>query len=542
VIARALLAEVGIATSVCADARALHCALSNEIAFVVVAEEALRASNLSNLAVWVNAQPSWADLPFVVLTSRAEDHGHAAQLSELLGNVTLLERPFKPITFVSVVRAAHKARQRQFQVRGTIEQLRKSQDSLVRLTASLEQRVTERTAELERAHAAVLTEIQQRETAENKLRQSQKVELLGQLTGGVAHDFNNLLMAVAGNLELLRKQAGTDHKALRLIDGALQGAQRGAALTQRLLAFARRQELDAQPIDLSKLVRNLLDLVERTIGKQIELEVSLPEDLPLVLADANQVELALLNLVVNARDAMPDGGRLQISLSPHSTTGNGILAGHYLRLQITDTGIGMSEKVLQKATEPFFSTKELGKGTGLGLSMVHGLALQLGGSLTLRSKLGEGTTAELLLPVTTRKADASFPASVDLPNAQSRKLNVLVVDDDALIAMSTRAMIEDLGHTVIETHSGTRALEVLREGRHVDLLLTDFSMPKMNGAELAKAARTLRPDLPIVLATGFAELPTGFDLAVQRLGKPFMQVQLQAALAKAVDRAKASGA
>ncbi len=530
-----MLAEAGIAAVACANLAALELALGQEIAFVVVAEEALRSTHLRKVAAWVAAQPSWSDLPFIVLSSRADDHGATAQLSELLGNVTLLERPFKPITFVSVARAADKARQRQFQVRGTIEALRKSQDDLLRLTTTLEQRVVERTAELERVHTAVLAEIEQRENAEEKLRQSQKLELIGQLTGGVAHDFNNLLMAVVGNLELLRKHAGSDAKSVRLIDGAMQGAQRGASLTQRLLAFARRQELNSQAIDFSQLIRNVMDLIERTIGKQIELDTRLPPDLPPVLADANQLELALLNLVVNSRDAMPNGGRLTIALDRgNATESPGVSGRQYIRLIVTDTGTGMPEDVLKKATEPFFSTKELGKGTGLGLSMVHGLALQLGGSLDLSSKVGEGTTVALLLPVTKHQIETRSREVDPQANVHSRKLTVLVVDDDALIAMSTCAMIEDLGHVVIEANSGASALEILRDGRHVDLLVTDFSMPKMNGGELAKAARALRPDLPIVLATGYAELPNGFDLPLPRLGKPFMQDQLEAALLKAV--------
>ncbi len=529
------MTEAGIAAIACGDAEALQGALSDEVAFAVVAEEALRSTHLRKLATWVTAQPSWSDLPFIVLSSRADDHGVTAQLSELLGNVTLLERPFKPITFVSVARAAAKARERQFQVRGTIEALRRSQDDLMWLTGTLEQRVSERTVELERVHAAVLAEIEHREQAEDKLRQSQKIELIGQLTGGVAHDFNNLLMAVVGNLELLRKQAGSDSRSLRLIDGALQGAQRGASLTQRLLAFARRQELNAQPVDLALLIGNLIDLIERTIGKQIELEVSLPPGLPPVLADANQLELALLNLVVNARDAMQDAGRLRIALEQTNTcVTSDVAIAQYLRVIVTDTGSGMSEEVLQKATEPFFSTKELGKGTGLGLSMVHGLALQLGGSLSLWSKVGEGTTVELSLPITTRPIEASAPPLVNQPFTIGRKLTVLVVDDDALIAMSTCAMLEDLGHTVIEANSGASALEILGDGTHVDMLLTDFSMPKMNGGALAKAARALRPNLPIVLVTGYAELPPGFDLALPRLGKPFMQHQLEAVLQKAL--------
>lgn len=539
VIASTLLSEAGMIAVICADVRALQTALGDEVAFVVVAEEAMRSADLRGIAAWVTDQPPWSDLPFIVLSSHADDQEATTRLSEILGNVTLLERPFKPVTFVSVARTAGKARQRQYQVRGTIEALRESQDGLIRLTESLEQRVLERTAELEKAHAAVLGEISQREQTEEKLRQSQKLEMIGQLTGGVAHDFNNLLMAVVGNLELLRKHTSSDARATRLIDGALQGAQRGASLTQRLLAFARRQELTVAPIDLSLLVGGLKELIDRTIGRQIELITHLPDGLPAVLADANQVELALLNLVVNARDAMPDGGRMTIAIKAAGSNGSTKVFEHgCLRLIVTDTGMGMTEEVLQKATEPFFSTKELGKGTGLGLSMVHGLALQLGGSFHLSSKAGEGTSAELALPITTSAIEISAPATDRTLQKNTRKLTVMIVDDDALIAMSTCAMVEDLGHSVIEVTSGAKALEILQTGAHIDLLLTDFSMPKMNGGELAKAVRVLRPDLPILLATGYAELPTGFDLALPRLGKPFLQDQLESAIAMAVGGAR----
>lgn len=523
---------------ICTDAKALHDALCEAVAFVVVAEEAMRAQDLHNIVAWIQSQPSWSDLPFIVLSAKGEDHQATSLLSESLGNVTLLERPFKPATFVSVARAASKARQRQFEVRGTIEALHQSQDSLLQLTSNLEQRVLERTKELEKAHAAVLAEIEHRERAEYKLRQSQKLEMIGQLTGGVAHDFNNLLMAIAAILELLRKQAIIDAKALRLIDGAMQGAQRGAALTQRLLAFARRQELHVTPTDLSELVLGLKELIERTIGTQIELETSLPQALPLVLADINQVELAVLNLVVNARDAMPDGGRLSVSVEPVGAQDlAGLSPGQYLRVVVTDTGYGMPENVLKRAAEPFFSTKELGKGTGLGLSMVQGLASQLGGAFRLSSKVGEGTLAELLLPTTSsalqRKTSQS---SVPLSCERAKKLTVLIVDDDPLIAMSTSAMIEDLGHDVIEASSGASALAILKNGTPVDLLVTDYSMPKMSGGELAKAVRALRPGLPIVLATGYAELPTGFDLELPRLGKPYRQEQLELAIAAAIQK------
>jgi CheY-like chemotaxis protein len=357
------------------------------------------------------------------------------------------------------------------------------------------------------------------------------MELIGQLTGGVAHDFNNLLMAVLGNLDLIRKRFNHEPQLQRLVEGAMQGAQRGAALTQRLLAFARRQELTVAPVDLRRLLQDMTDLIERSIGSQIELRMKIPPRLAHVLVDANQIELAILNLVVNARDAMPDGGRLTIELS--ETNGESDLRG-FVKLSVLDTGIGMDDITLQKATEPFFSTKELGKGTGLGLSMVHGLTKQLGGSLHLTSRPRHGTRAELLLPATneapTRHGNVMTPSS-----PAAARMSVLLVDDDVLICSSTAMMVEDLGHRVIETNKPEDALKILESKEQVDLLITDFSMPKINGVQLAAAARKLRPTLSIILATGYAELPSESSIEIPRISKPYMQDQLAVAIARATN-------
>ncbi|WP_348649011.1 ATP-binding protein [Rhizobium sp. P38BS-XIX] len=659
-IAASLLREVGVTPTVAPDLASFVASLSDDVVFAIITEETLRSSDLRAMSAWIEAQPSWSDLPFIIMTNRgggAERNPGASRLSEILGNVSLIERPFHVTTFVSVARSALRGRRRQYEARLRIEALdegerrlqtameagrlgaweldlatkelftsptcrrifgRGSDDNFTyldlldsihpddiarvqeaidvtvatgadysteyrtiwqdgsihwaeihaqlyrdrsgtaiklvgvsadvtarmkaeehqrQLNEILEERVAERTLELEEAHAAVMAEVSQRERAEEQLRHAQKMEAIGQLTGGVAHDFNNLLMAVLGNLELLRKHVGDDAKAARLIEGAQQGAQRGASLTQRLLAFARRQDLKIGPVDLGALVLGMEDLLRRSVGSAIRIQSSLPDRLPLVSADSNQVELALLNLAVNARDAMPDGGAISIGLKEMQQLSktDTLAAGHYVVLSVVDQGHGMNEDTLQKAIEPFFSTKELGKGTGLGLSMIHGLALQLKGDLRLTSAIGKGTTAELWIPVSTTAI--SLEALDPTPASEERALSpkkILLVDDDVLIAMSSADMLSDLGHEVTEAHSGREALEYLGNGNGFDLMITDYSMPGMTGAELAKAVREITPNLPILIASGYAELPPDADLDVARLGKPYTQTQLATEISKLI--------
>jgi PAS domain S-box-containing protein len=658
-VAASLFKGVGIEAIVCRDLAHFSLLLSEETLCAVVTEETLRDADLTALSRWVSTQPSWSDFPFIVLTQRGggpDRNPEAARLSKTLGNVTFLERPFHPMTFVSVVGTAKRGRYRQYEARALIGDLNESEarlrtaltagqlgeweldlstialgasagtkavfgrspsgsfsyadlqaslpeedrnilreavrlsvetgedlsvecrnvwpdgtlhwaelrarlvadrhretarlvgvssnittrkmaeESLRQVNETLEAKVIERTAQLKQAHAAVLEEISQRERAEDVLRRVQKMEMIGQLTGGVAHDFNNLLMAVMSNLELLRKQVSGE-KLENLVEGALRGAQRGASLTQRLLAFARQQDLEIEPTHLSRLIQGVNDLLDRSVGPLIELVFELPEQLPLTLVDTNQVELAVLNLVVNARDAMPDGGTITIRVDVARETGRDDLAtGDYVRLTVSDTGSGMDAETLSKATEPFFTTKEVGKGTGLGLSMIHGLALQLNGALQIRSSLGYGTDAELWLPVTQKQPIAPIvpPRSSQDTRRFTEGATILLVDDDALIATSTAYLLEDLGHHVIEANSGMSALDILKEGQRVDVLITDYSMPKMTGAQLATAARKLRPDLPIVIATGYAELPADADSDIPRLRKPYRQDELLAEIQKAI--------
>ena len=375
---------------------------------------------------------------------------------------------------------------------------------------------------------------EQLEATREALLQSQKLEAIGKLTGGVAHDFNNLLMAILGSLELMRKRLPTDPKLLMLLENAVQGAQRGSTLTKRMLAFARQQELKREAVDIPELVRGMSDLLQSSLGPSAVIETRFPLVSKPVLADANQLEMILLNLTVNARDAMPNGGQIVIAtrdevLRPGED--NRLNPGAYVCLTVRDTGIGMDEKTLQRAMEPFFTTKGLGKGTGLGLSMVHGIAEQSGGWFTLRSRLGEGTTAELWLPVAEEQAPAMARGERALSDATTHQyaLTVLAVDDDELVLTNTVAMLDDLGHHGIAVSSGKAALDILKQDASVDLVITDYAMPNMTGLELFVAIKKQWPDIPVVIATGFAEMAETYD-GLPKLAKPFTVAELHGTL------------
>jgi PAS domain S-box-containing protein len=379
------------------------------------------------------------------------------------------------------------------------------------------------------------------ELAREELFQAQKMEALGQLTGGVAHDFNNLLMAVQASLDLLKRRISPTAEAQSLIDNALEATRRGASLTQRLLAFSRRQELDFKPVDLWSLIRGMTDMLQRSIGPLVLVETHLPLNLPSVRTDPNQMVNALLNLAINARDAMPDGGRLLIGArleAEAAATHPDLQKGAYLCLYIQDEGHGMDSDTLRNAVSPFFTTKGIGKGTGLGLSMVQGLMAQSGGKLVLKSKPTAGTTAELWLPVVEAGVKANGWAQKDEPSVprlpeRVQPLCVLAVDDDPLVLMNTVMMLEDMGHTVCEAGSGTKALAFLAE-RPIDLVVTDQAMPQMTGSQLAEIVRERWPGIPIVIATGYSELPPEARADLLRLSKPFSERQLQDIIRRAM--------
>ena len=525
-----LIDRAGLCPVICKNPQDLIENLDRVIEVVVVAEEAIYGSNnLHVLEGWVARQPPWSDQPFIVLTNKNESPKLSAFRRELvirLRNVAFLERPLQAMTLQSTVLSAERARKRQYEARAYLEAQRGA-------AVKLEQLVSERTADLESANSKLQEEIASRERAQAALLQAQKIEALGQLVGGVAHDFNNLLMAVIGNLDLLSKRMGQDSRFGRLLDGAMEGARRGATLTQRLLAFARKQELQTQATDLRALVEDMRDLISRSVGPLVRIEIETDQELPAVTVDPHQLEMALLNLAVNARDAMPSGGVLTIRLTSQVLVGDpqlGLPAGHYAVLAVMDTGEGMDTETLAKAVEPFFSTKAVGKGTGLGLSMVFGLAKQSGGALRLESSPGAGTTARLWLPVAAEPAEDLEKTPILAQNTARAK--ILFVDDDPLIAGSSVALLEDLGHEVTEVHSAREALQLLDGGFLADLLITDHAMPGMTGMELADEIRRTRPHLPILLATGYAEVEGSEVVAVPRLAKPYTQEQLAIEIAR----------
>jgi signal transduction histidine kinase len=523
-IAAGMLRESHVGSVICPDLDSLVRELHGGVGFVLVTEEALLGRDLRNLCAWINDQPEWSDLPFVMLTHKGgglERNPEAARLLTALGNVTFLERPFHPTTLVSLARAALRARRRQYDARARLEELQTSEELLRTANETLEARVAERTREHELALA--------------KLHEAQKLETLGQLTGGVAHDFNNLLTPVIGNLDLLRRRLGPNDPSQKLLDAGLQAASRAATLVQRLLAFARRQDLSVRAVDVGRLLDGMKDLIRRSLDPSVEVRISHSDDLPPARVDPNQLELAILNLAINARDAMPRGGTLQISVDAVSTSSDG--PSEFVRIVVEDDGTGMDDHTLARAVEPFFSTKGVGKGTGLGLSMVHGLAAQLGGRLNLESTPGQGTRAEMWLPVASEPARAEELETRPLI-AAPRHATILLVDDEELVRIGTSEMLGELGYKVIEANSGAEALRLLRGGEQPDLMITDYLMPGMNGVELIEHARPLAPAMEAMLITGYSTIAEGPGASIPRLGKPFRQADLAEFVADLLEPAR----
>jgi signal transduction histidine kinase len=535
-IAATILTEAFIDVHICQDLVDFCQEMTKGAAMGVVVEEAFLNADLTELSAWIEQQPPWSDFPFVILAQRGgglERNPEAKRLSQTLGNVSFLERPFHPTTLVSVVRTALRGRLRQYEARERIEEISRGE-------ALLEARVAERTAELESANRQLASQILEREKVESALRQSQRLEAVGQLTSGVAHDFNNLLTVVLGNVRQMQKTA-KEPALVRRLNMMAEAAERGAKLTAQMLAFSRRQKLEPKPVDLNDTVASMRDLLQSTMGGSIRIETILTPRLWPAMIDPTQIELVILNLAINARDAMEVGGALtvetaNVKLGPPRRPEEPA-AGEYVMVSVADTGSGMQEAVLAKAFEPFFTTKEVGKGSGLGLSQVFGLAKQSGGGVRIDTRVGEGTAVNVYLP---RAEGVTIPAHALVPAGKGPsggRATVLVVDDDSAVREITSNILSDLGYSIVEAGSGGAALEAL-DTNSIDAVLLDFAMPGMNGAEVAREIRARRPNLPVLFATGYADADaltaTGDDVVIH---KPFVEEDLAMKLGLAIDGA-----
>ncbi len=498
-----LLGKEGYAAVACRDLTAVADAFGDDVGALLFTEEALACDPTLFVAA-LDAQARWSDVPIVMLAT-AQTKAVSwpkdtvrLRLPEQATNVIVLERPLGKISLVSAVASALKARQKQFQIRDFIEEQKRSAEVL-------EAEVKIRTSELEEALGRLRSEMAERARAEEQLRQAQKMEAVGQLTGGIAHDFNNMLTGVMGSLDIIQRRIVSNRldDIGRFMDAAIASAQRAANLTQRLLAFSRRQSLDEKPVDANALIRSLTDLLRRTIGENIELRTALAETLPTIVVDANQLENAIINLAINARDAMPDGGALTVSTSlVEPADGDD---GRFVSISITDTGVGMDEPTVRQAFEPFFTTKPIGQGTGLGLSMVYGFADQSGGKADISSALGVGTTVAILLPASEAEIFAAASEQRDWTPLHGAGESVLVVEDEPAVRQLLKEVLEELGYETLEAPDGQAALPILSSKRRLDLLITDVGLPGINGRQLAEVARSSRPAMPILFVTGYAE-------------------------------------
>ena len=526
-----VLGTSGMSCSACGDYAALLLELDVGAGAAVVAEEALHGANLDLLARWLAVQASWSDFPFVLLVSR-QAAPRAEALRTLLGNVAnviLLERPLNAETIRRATASALRARQRQYQTRSDQEALRELNDTL-------EQRIDARTAELAQANDRLMREITERERTQVALVQAQKMEAVGQLTGGIAHDFNNLLNVISGNVELIERYS-SDERVQRMAQTARRSAARGAKLTGQLLAFSRSQSLNLQPVCLAQLMDEVKDLLSAAMGPDIRLVFGAVPALPPVMADLSQTELAILNLAINARDAMPEGGTLTIDCAQRPVPEGLLPPGEYAVIAVSDSGQGINPEIMSKVFDPFFTTKALGKGTGLGLSQVYGIAQQSGGAARISSRVGAGTTVEIWLPMAPPVLAEEVAARAAEPLRAAGPARILVVEDDPGVRQFIVECLEMSGHRVTQAEHGEAGLAKL-DSVEPDLMIVDFLMPGMNGAQLAAQVGLKRPDLPIIIATGYADMQE-IERVVGKnavLKKPFQMRELLESVRVALTR------
>ena len=501
----------------------------------VIADEALNGVDVGPLASWLAAQEPWSDFPFVVMLSRRMSKADLELKATLaaLGNVVILERPLSAETLGSAASSALRARRRQYQAREVLEGRQAASDQLAALNGSLEAQVQDRTRALSLANDRITAEVIEREKAQQAISHYQKMESLGRLTGGVAHDFNNLLNVIQGSMDLLLL-TNFDESVRRRVAIAKSACVRGAKLTSQLLAFARNQTLDLKPLSVAELFYNVVELSKPLLGPGIEIFTSVGDDADLVAADANQMEMALLNLAINARDAMEGQGTLIFKASVSSTAPKALPVGDYVKIEVSDNGPGMSEEIAAKVFEPFFTTKGVGKGTGLGLSQVYGMAQQSGGAAFAQSVEGEGATIEIWLRRASIHSEKSPVAKSDAPKLAG--LHVLLVEDDDLVRVGMADALISFGCEVRQAACGADGIVELERERP-DVLLTDYLMPGITGAELAAKARTLYPGLPVLVETGYADMGAieGALGGNAVLRKPFQLSDLASAVARVAE-------
>ena len=543
-VAAKILGEAGHDTAICNDLVKFVRELNLGAGVAVLTDDAIHAADLRGLASWVGNQPPWSDFPFVLLTERGgglERNPAAKRQMEVLGNLIFLERPFHPTTLISVVETALRGRRRQYEARARLEALHESESharaaeaTLRRLNDTLETRVAERTGEIEAANRQLLAQIEERERVEGTLRQMQRLEAVGQLTSGVAHDFNNLLTVVLGNLGFVEKALNnsTDSKLKQRLSHMRLAAERGAKLTAQLLAFSRRQRLEPKPTDLNDALVNMRDLLESSLGRSVQINTVFRPHLWRAFVDPTQVELVVLNLAINARDASPVGGCITLETA-NATVGppekpEEPPAGEYVMISITDTGSGMTKDVLAKAFEPFFTTKEVGKGSGLGLSQVLGFAKQSGGGMRIETRPGEGTSVKVYLPRATEPALSEvYSDPIGALQHHREGAIILLIDDDNAVREVTGSILRELGYVVMEVGSGGAALDLLSKKTSIDLVILDFAMPGMNGVEVARQIQSKFPTLPFVFATGYADNSALAEIGEARIiKKPFVGDEL----------------
>jgi signal transduction histidine kinase len=533
---RNVLNASGVQAVTCDSAQQLLAAMFQTAGCALVAAEALSASVLKALAEWVSSQEPWSDFPFIVLSPALTSPPDSVTQDVLgaLGNVMLLERPLRADTLRRAVGAALRARDRQYRARAQLQRQTEAEEALRVLNDTLETRIAERTHALARANDRLMKEIRERERTQSALVQSQKMEAIGQLTGGLAHDFNNLLNVIMGSVDLIHR-ASPDERVRRLASNARQAVERGAKLTSQLLAFSRSQNLDLRPTNVNELLAGMRELLGLSLGPTVRILTEFSPEVPQATADANQLELAILNLCINARDAMPSGGVVTLFTTIRDSQESDLPAGRYVVIGVRDTGTGISPEALSKVFDPFFTTKPVGKGTGLGLSQVYGIARQSGGTARIASEEGHGTVVEIwLVPAEAAEQEARAASG---PTATGRTANVLVIDDDASVRNLIVECLQILGYAVRQAEDGESGLRLLQE-QPPDLLMVDFIMPKLNGAEVIERARRLIPDLPIILATGYADAQMGGTVLEHErvLQKPFNLDQLAAMVAEALQR------